>query len=213
MYNFSTGYLRRVGALISVFLIVFVTTGSLFAYAEDAASGSAGRWGAASDEIDKYLDAAFEYYLEGDNDSAYNCVNDAYFEAWRRIPPNDPRDYLKAFLGSIVRHLAIDRCRFNNRKRRVSIYNELSEESEECLPAKEGIEEVIDGKILTDMIEAYLKECETEKRVMFVKRYWLCESISEISLEHRVSENKVKVTLSRMRGKLREYLIERGYEL
>ncbi|MBQ6106097.1 MAG: RNA polymerase sigma factor [Lachnospiraceae bacterium] len=146
-------------------------------------------------------------------EDAEECVNDAYFEAWRRIPPNDPRDYLKAFLGSIVRHLAIDRCRFNNRKRRVSIYNELSEESEECLPAKEGIEEVIDGKILTDMIEAYLKECETEKRVMFVKRYWLCESISEISLEHRVSENKVKVTLSRMRGKLREYLIERGYEL
>ena len=82
MYNFSTGYLRRVGALISVFLIVFVTTGSLFAYAEDAASGSAGRWGAASDEIDKYLDAAFEYYLEGDNDSAYNCVNDAYFRVY-----------------------------------------------------------------------------------------------------------------------------------
>lgn len=82
MYNLGAGYLRRVGALISVFLIVFVTTGSLFAYAEDAASGSAGRWGAASDEIDKYLDAAFEYYLEGDNDSAYNCVNDAYFRVY-----------------------------------------------------------------------------------------------------------------------------------
>ena len=82
MYNLGAGYLRRVGALISVFLIVFVTTGSLFAYAEDAASGSAGRWGAASDEIDKYLDAAFEYYLEGDNDSAYNSVNDAYFRVY-----------------------------------------------------------------------------------------------------------------------------------
>ena len=82
MYNLGAGYLRRVGAIISVFLIVFVTTGSLFAYAEDAGSGSAGRWGAASDEIDKYLDAAFEYYLEGDNDSAYNCVNDAYFRVY-----------------------------------------------------------------------------------------------------------------------------------
>ena len=82
MYNLGAGYLRRVGALISVFLIVFVTTGSLFAYAEDAGSGSAGRWGAASDEIDKYLDAAFEYYLEGDNDSAYNSVNDAYFRVY-----------------------------------------------------------------------------------------------------------------------------------
>ena len=32
-------------------------------------------------------------------EDAEECVNDAYFEAWRRIPPNDPRNYLKAFLG------------------------------------------------------------------------------------------------------------------
>ena len=82
MFNTGARTLRRVGALISVFLIVFMTTGSFFAYAEDAGSGSAGRWGAASDEIDKYLDAAFEYYLEGDNDSAYNSVNDAYFRVY-----------------------------------------------------------------------------------------------------------------------------------
>ena len=40
------------------------------------------RWGSAADEIDKYLDAAFEYYLEGDSKAAYDSVNDAYFKIY-----------------------------------------------------------------------------------------------------------------------------------
>ena len=82
MYKMGTRFLRRVIALVSVTLIVFMTTGSFFAYAEESGSGSAGRWGAAADEIDKYLDAGFEYYLEGNTEQAYNSVNDAYFRVY-----------------------------------------------------------------------------------------------------------------------------------
>ncbi|MDR1599829.1 MAG: FTR1 family iron permease [Oscillospiraceae bacterium] len=49
------------------------------AAAEQAASA---RWGDAADAIDKYLDAAFEYYLDGESSSAYNAVNDAYFRVY-----------------------------------------------------------------------------------------------------------------------------------
>ncbi|MDO5344523.1 MAG: FTR1 family protein [Lachnospiraceae bacterium] len=41
-----------------------------------------GKWEAAADEIDKYLDAGFEYYLEGNAKDAYNSVNDAYFKIY-----------------------------------------------------------------------------------------------------------------------------------
>ena len=40
------------------------------------------RWEAASDQIDQYLDAAFEAYLEGDSSKAYSNVNDAYFKIY-----------------------------------------------------------------------------------------------------------------------------------
>ena len=40
------------------------------------------RWADASDEIDKYLDAAFEAYLDGDAQTAYNNVSDAYFRVY-----------------------------------------------------------------------------------------------------------------------------------
>ncbi len=40
------------------------------------------RWADASDEIDKYLDTAFEDYLAGDAGTAYSNVNDAYFRVY-----------------------------------------------------------------------------------------------------------------------------------
>lgn len=40
------------------------------------------RWADAADEIDRYLDTAFEEYLAGNADAAYNNVSDAYFRVY-----------------------------------------------------------------------------------------------------------------------------------
>ena len=40
------------------------------------------RWADASDEIDKFLDAAFESYLDGDASAAYDNVSNAYFRVY-----------------------------------------------------------------------------------------------------------------------------------
>ena len=40
------------------------------------------RWADASDEIDKFLDAAFESYLAGDTSAAYDNVSNAYFRVY-----------------------------------------------------------------------------------------------------------------------------------
>ena len=40
------------------------------------------RWADAADEIDKYLDAAFESYLDGDSAAAYDNVSNAYFRVY-----------------------------------------------------------------------------------------------------------------------------------
>ncbi len=70
---------KRVAAALAVFLVMCtcVFRGSVFA---ESAEGN--RWGSAADEIDKYLDAGFEYYLEGDTKKAYDSVSDAYFRVY-----------------------------------------------------------------------------------------------------------------------------------
>ena len=60
-------------------LILSLMVQALPALGEGTAST---RWADASDEIDKYLDTAFEDYLAGDAATAYSTVNDAYFRVY-----------------------------------------------------------------------------------------------------------------------------------
>ena len=59
-------------------LIIAVLLLPLCGLAEEASA----RWANAADEIDKYLDAAFESYLDGDAKAAYDSVSNAYFRVY-----------------------------------------------------------------------------------------------------------------------------------
>lgn len=47
-----------------------------------AATAEEPRWEGAANAIDRYADAAFEAYLEGNSSAAYQAVNDAYFKIY-----------------------------------------------------------------------------------------------------------------------------------
>ena len=69
---------RSFSVMLMLVLLVSVFTG-ISAFAEDSTST---RWADAADEIDKYLDAAFESYLDGDAKTAYDNVSNAYFRVY-----------------------------------------------------------------------------------------------------------------------------------
>ena len=69
---------RSFSVMLMLVLLVSVFTG-MTAFAEDSSST---RWADAADEIDKYLDAAFESYLDGDAKTAYDNVSNAYFRVY-----------------------------------------------------------------------------------------------------------------------------------
>ncbi len=87
MSNKGIHIFHRGAALLATFLLTVLSICSPLLYtenvfAEETASEGSGKWGAAADEIDKYLDTGFEYYLEGDTANAYSSVNDAYFRVY-----------------------------------------------------------------------------------------------------------------------------------
>ena len=117
------------------------------------------------------------------------CVNDTWLRAWNAMPDERPA-ILSAFLGAITRNLSLDR------------YRKLH-------TAKRGKGEVE----LVACINHFLKNLPKEHRVMFVRRYWYFDSITEIAERCACSEAKVKTTLFRVRGKLLDYLKKEGYAL
>ena len=71
----------------------------------------------------------------------------------------------------------------------------------------------IDRKELVKAIDSFLDRLPTDKKSIFVCRYWYFDSISDIANRFGMTENNVSVTLNRLRLKLHNYLLERGFEL
>lgn len=148
-----------------------------------------------------------------DSQTAEECENDTYLQAWQSIPPNTPNDYLYAFLARIIRHLSLNCCRNRSRLKRSAYICELSEEMEQCIPAPDNCACRMDDMALEEVLNRFLASLGTEKRNIFLRRYWYLDSVRDISGRFGCSESKVKTTLFRIRRELREHLEKEGYIL
>lgn len=148
-----------------------------------------------------------------DLQTAEECENDTYMEAWDSIPPHTPESYLYAFLARITRHISLNYCRDRSRLKRSVFICELSSELEQCIPDPNDTECQIDSIALKDALNGFLGTLSEEKRNVFLRRYWYLDSIADISKRFVLSESKVKTMLFRSRNMLREYLVKEGYTL
>jgi len=156
---------------------------------------------------------SLSFGITSDDLTSEECENDTYLETWNRIPPNEPKTYFYAFLARITRHISIDRCRERRSLKRNGHIVELTEELEMCLPASNDVDSVVNEKILGEAISHFLFTLSQEKRVIFMRRYFYLDTISEISRRLSISKSNVKTSLFRIRKDLRDYLIKEGYIL
>ena len=146
----------------------------------------------------------------GNEQDAEECVNDAYLGVWNTIPPQKPNPLL-AYICRIVRNIAITRYHANTALKRNSYYDVALEELEHCLTTVDTPENLLTAKELSHLLDRFLASLDTKSRVMFVRRYWYCDSISQIAEHFHMRPNTVTVQLSRLRAKLRKFLIQEGY--
>lgn len=147
----------------------------------------------------------------GDVSEAEECVNDTWLAVWRSIPPQEPKEYLFAYLARITRHLALDRCRARNRVKRTAHVVELTAELLDCIPAGDSAEARLDAKELAETVSTWLRTLPEEKRRLFLLRYWYCDPVSTLAKSMGWGESRVKTALHRLRKELREHLEKEGY--
>ena len=153
------------------------------------------------------------YGIVDDSQTAEECENDTYMQAWNAIPPHEPRNYLYAFLARITRHVSLNCCRERSRLKRNAFVCELSSEMEECIPAPDDVQCRMDDLALGEAINGFLGTLSEEKRNVFVRRYWYLDSVEAISKRFALSQSKVKTMLFRSRNQLRAYLEREGYRI
>ncbi|MCR4671523.1 MAG: sigma-70 family RNA polymerase sigma factor [Saccharofermentans sp.] len=161
---------------------------------------------------DKYgrMLRSISYRITENQETSEECENDTYLEAWNRIPPNEPRDYLSSFLSKIIRNISINRCIHDNRLKRKGYIVELSNELEQCLESGSAAEEGSEHKELASAISDFLRGQSKEKRIIFMRRYFDLEKVSSIAEKTGYSENRINTMLFRMRKELKDVLREKG---
>lgn len=161
----------------------------------------------------KYGKLAFSvsYNILHSCEDAEECVNDAMLGLWNSIPPERPRS-LVSYLCSLVRNISLNRYDYNHASKRNQGMNEILEELEGVLASPDWEDELHEGEI-TDAINAFLEEQKEKDRVIFVRRYYYSDAISDISLAMGDSEGAIAMRLQRLRAKLRKKLEKEGISI
>ena len=143
---------------------------------------------------------------------AEECLSDAYLAVWNKIPPERPEP-LAAYLLRIVRNQALKKLRQNTAEKRGSGYGTVLEELEGCIPSRESVEDEAEAKELAKAIDRFLSSIAKDERVLFVRRYWFGDSISELAGLFSQSGHNISSRLYRTRKKLRKFLLGEGAKL
>ncbi len=149
-------------------------------------------------------------HILGNKEDSDECVNDTYLHIWNAIPPHRPIS-LKAFIGKITRNLALHKWEnYNAKKRGEGAVPMVLEELHECVSGRNDTEDIVDQLVLTDALNVFLGDLNLQHRKLFMERYFYFSSIKEIASKYNMSESNVKMTLSRLRQKLKELLEKEG---
>jgi len=139
---------------------------------------------------------------------AEESVSDTYMKTWETIPPHRPT-YFYAYLAKICRFFALGKLDWKAAAKRKADVVSLTDEMALCIPDQRRDTE-LSAKEIGRAMNVFLEQLSQESRMIFLRRYWFCDTIAEIAERYGISESKVKMRLHRTRQQLADYLKKEG---
>ena len=164
---------------------------------------------------EKYYNYLYKisYQILGNHEDVEECLNDTLMALWNcgsAIPENK----LKTYLIKLVRDISIDRLRIKTSQKRIPSGKICSlDEIDDMVSGGFSPEDEYDGKLLEEAIRRFVSTLSKEQRALFIGRYYYFDSLADVARYCGMSEGKAKITLFRLRKKLKKYLGKEGYRL
>ena len=137
------------------------------------------------------------------------CVSDVMLSLWNAIPPDRPED-LRAYIGKAVRNRAHEMVRDANAWKRGGRVQIVSEELLSTIPDECDLAADFEAKRAGVIINRVLTGLSKTDRKIFVLRYWMGLSYTQIMTQTGAGESRVKMSLHRTRKKIAEELRKEG---
>lgn len=117
------------------------------------------------------------------------------------------------YVSKIVKNKAINKLKHNKRVIRGGGLERITfDELENCISNGSLDDNLVNNAQLRDCINDFLRSLNKDARVIFIRRYWYLDSISEIATRLACSEGKIKMSISRTKKALQKHLRRNGYE-
>lgn len=143
------------------------------------------------------------------HEDAEECVSDAFRVLWEKIPPEKPDPLLPYFLR-VVRNIALNRRRAAGAMKRSDGENLPIDDFAELIAFDDRED---DAKEIRAVIDSFLTSLPKKDRILFMRRYWFEDSIADIAVRFGITENHVRVKLTRLKAKLKKYLEKEGIDV
>jgi len=138
------------------------------------------------------------------------CVSDVFLALWNAIPPDDPDDFC-AYICKSVRNRAYVISRDANTWKRGGHVTVVGEEFMSTLDDGTDLASLYESKLLGKVISDFLRTVGETNKDIFIMRYWLGMSHTQISKQTGFTEGKIKMSLKRTKEKLAEVLRKEGF--
>ncbi|MDF2677218.1 MAG: hypothetical protein K0Q97_1536 [Bacillota bacterium] len=132
------------------------------------------------------------------------CVSDVFVELWKSINNfNKEKGIFKNYIISIARHISINTY---NRKIKKNLATTLEEDLEFNIDLNDEVTKSINKKIIKDT----LKNLPQPDKDIFIRRYYLYESVKDIAFSLDINPKTVENKLYRGKEVLKQALINNG---
>ena len=153
------------------------------------------------------------YQILGSHEDAEECLNDTLLALWN-CDSAITGAKLKTYLIKLVRSISIDRLRVKTSQKRIpSEFICSLDEMDDMVSGGFSPEDEYEGKMLEAAIGKFVSTLSKEQRALFIGRYYYFDSLADVARYCGISEGKAKITLFRLRKKLKKYLEKEGYRL
>ena len=135
-------------------------------------------------------------------EDAEEVVSDVFLAAWEQAKEIRPNG-VKAWLGSVARHKAINKLRFRGFE--LPLEEDILE-----LPGEGTPEQNLTRKEEAKLVREAVDSLGEPDREVFLRHYFHAQTVQEISQVMSMNESTVKTKLRRGRGRLKELLTRWG---
>lgn len=89
----------------------------------------------------------------------------------------------------------------------------LLDELEECIPSDFDVEQSMEQKELTTLLNKWLETLPCDEMALFVQRYYYGDSVKSLARQNGCTENQMAQKMLKLRNKLKSYLLNEGVSL